>query len=469
MATGAEIEPEPRFLFTAPWEPMIVRRGDALGLRALADQFADALAPDLSNRVRDGRWVTILAWCLVRSQEVFHASGGRSVTTRAQQGERYAWLRPLELMWVARTIALAKEDWRDRSLAGQRRVRPWYELDEQSTDRFGMSVDQFRAYRQTGMYGGYRVAFRKWQNMTVRGDGWTPGPATIRLAKWLDGRLVSKRPPWTLHAGDGDENSLSTRSVKLVGRNKEHHWWLRQWRTFAQGGKTAEVNTLPRRRDDFGKLPEADELKPLIFGGDPKGKRRLDVAREVEKALACNHMKVCEHLGRAFTSDHIFVLLPRFSRLADAGMAAMDLVARSLQKQSRVELTKVAALPAAALICEELMAAAQEWRRNAQIQLRHIDTAHCFAGAIPSAKPIECLGALLGHHERYGGGLRWFVLRNGWVEPRTPARGSSSRYRFRLWSLCRLATQCGVLRNMPPALLGDVEAKEDETSEAADD
>jgi len=137
VAAEADADSGPRLLFTAPWEPVVVRRGDALGLRALADQFVDALAPDLSDRVRDGRWVTILAWCLVRSQEVFHASGGRFVATRAQQQERYAWLRPLELMWVARTIALAK-DWRDRSLSGQRRVRPWYEDDAQGTDRFGM-------------------------------------------------------------------------------------------------------------------------------------------------------------------------------------------------------------------------------------------------------------------------------------------------------------------------------------------
>lgn len=37
--------------------------GDALGPRAIADQFADAIAPDLSNRVLDGWWGTILAWC----------------------------------------------------------------------------------------------------------------------------------------------------------------------------------------------------------------------------------------------------------------------------------------------------------------------------------------------------------------------------------------------------------------------
>jgi hypothetical protein len=447
---------------------VIVRRGDALGLRALADQFADAIAPDLSNRVRDGRWVTILAWCLVRSQEVFHASGGRSVATRTQQHERYAWLRPLELMWVARTIALAAEDWRDRSLAGQRRVRPWYEYYGQTSERFGMSADQFRAYRQTGMYGGYRVTFRKWPGMTVLADGWTPGPATIRLAKWLDSRLGVARPPSALHAGEADEHSLSTRSAKR-GRGEEHRWWLRQWTAFDQGGKNADLNTLPRRKDDFQQLPEADLLKPLVFGEDRNGKRRLDVAREVERASARDHIEVCKHLGRAFYDDSTFALLPCFSRLADAGMAAMDLLAKSLQKDSRVRLADAATHAQAAPICEELMASAQEWRQSARMQLRHIETAHRFAGAIPSARPVECLGALLQHHETYGGGLRWFVLRNGWIEPRTPWRGGSSRYRFRLWSLCRLAAQCGVLRDMPSALLGDVEAEDDEAVEAAHD
>ncbi len=298
MISGADVDREPRLLFTAPWEPLVVRRGDALGLRALADQFADAIAPDLSNRVRDGRWVTILAWCLARSHEVFHASGGRSLATRIEQRERYAWLRPLELMWVARTIALA-DDWRDRSLAGQRRVRPWYEDDNRSTDRFGMTEDQFRAYRQTGMYGGYWVAFRKWPSMTVLGDGWTPGPATRGLARWLDEKLGEARPSWPLGAGDGDDDSLSKRSAKL-GVGEEHRWWLRRWDNFDRGGRGADAHTLPRGKNDFATLPELDLLKPLVFGCDPPGQRRLEVAREVARALATNHMEVCEHLGRRF-------------------------------------------------------------------------------------------------------------------------------------------------------------------------
>ena len=83
---------------------------------------------------------------------------------------------------------------------------------------------------------------------------------------------------------------------------------------------------------------------------------------------------------------------------------------------------------------------------------RHIDAADRFALAIPEARPIDILRALLGHHARYGGGLRWFVLRDDQIELGTPWRGGSSLYRFRLWSLCRLAAQCGVIRGMPIAL-----------------
>jgi hypothetical protein len=237
-------------------------------------------------------------------------------------------------MWVARTIACASEDWRNRSLAGQRRVRPWYEDDDQFTDRFGMSEDQFRAYRQTGMYGGYRVAFRKWPNMTVSGDGWTPGVPTNQLAKWLDERLGRARLPWSLHADDSDEYGFPIPDKRSSG--KEHGWWLRQWSTFDKAGRYCEKNTLPRRWDDFARLPEAEYLKPLLFGADPNGRRRLATAREARKASARNHIEICEHLGRTFPGDPTFALLPYFSRLADAGLAVMDLVARSLQNNSQV-------------------------------------------------------------------------------------------------------------------------------------
>ncbi len=470
MGGRTDSDAEPRLFFTSPWDPVVVRRGDALGLRGIADQFADAVAPHLSNRVRDGRWVTILAWCLARSQEVFHASGGRGVASRNQQLERYAWLRPLELMWVARTIALA-DNWRDRSLPGQRSVRYWYRAyadDGQPGERFGMSADQFRAYRQTGVYGGYRVAFRKWPNMTVSGDGWTPGTAVNELARWLDGRLGEANLPWPLHVGDGEDDSVSTRSAKLA-RGEEHRWWLRKWTAFDEGGRSADADTLPRRKGDARVLAEVDLLKPLVFGDDPFGKRRSAVAREVAAAHATDHLEICKHLGRVFSSDPIVSLLPRFSRLADAGMAAMDLVSGALRGNSHVTLADVTALPTADKVCEELDAAARAWQTSAGMSIRHIETAHRFAGAIPGARPTECLRALLQHHEVYGGGLRWFVLRDNRIEPRTPPYGGGSRYRFRLWSLCRLGTQCGVLPATPHALRDEDEFEDFEPPEFADE
>ena len=46
----------------------------------------------------------------------------------------------------------------------------------------------------------------------------------------------------------------------------------------------------------------------------------------MNKSSARDHIAVCEHLGLAFAGDPTFVLLPRFSRLADAGMEAMHLM-----------------------------------------------------------------------------------------------------------------------------------------------
>ena len=97
------------------------------------------------------------------------------------------------------------------------------------------------------------------------------------------------------------------------------------------------------------------------------------------------------------------------------------------------------------------------------MQVRHIEAAHRFARHHSEGpEPSTAYDRLLQHHEMHGGGLRWFVLRNGCVEPRTPPRAGSSRYRFRLWSLCRLAAQCGVLRTMPLALRTDSDAEEDD-------
>src|SRR5437867_3917559 len=169
-----------------------------------------------------------------------------------------------------------------------------------------------------------------------------------RRTDWRTGSMVgSARRPWPLHLGDADEDSLSTRSAKLH-RGAEYRWWLQRWNTFDKRVRGTDENTLPRRRNDLAKLPEVELLKPLVFGSDTFGNRRFEVARETQRVSASDHIELCKHLSRVFVNDRRITLLPRFSRLADAGMAAMDLIAKALSNESGVALTRVAALPAAA-------------------------------------------------------------------------------------------------------------------------
>jgi hypothetical protein len=146
-------------------------------------------------------------------------------------------------------------------------------------------------------------------------------------------------------------------------------------------------------------------------------------------------------------------------------MAVMDIVARTLGGGTGVTLSDVAGRNDAKAACKDLFAAAQQWLRVTTMRVRHIEAAHHFASMVPGPRPADCLRALLQYHEVHGGGLRWFVLRDGEIEPRTPPRAVSSRYRFRLWSLCRLGVQCGVLKDMPEALLEDDEAPAEDSDE----
>lgn len=449
----------PRAFLTAPWSPLLVRRGDALGLRAVTDEIADRLAPGLSNRTADGRWVTVLAWCIARSHAVYHATGKRCVRTRSEQRERYAWVRPLELMWVARTIQLAEDDWKDRPLPGQRRVRRWLDDAGRRDSRFAMSTDQFRAYRQTGMYGAYRIAFRTWPGLTVHGDGWTPGRATNALAEWLDERLGTARPPWSVQASGTDEAGPLARAPKF-GNGDQSDWWLRQWTSFSAGGRRAELNTLPRLRYDASILPEAALVRTAAFGEDASGVRRQAVALEVKKARAVDHLGVCRHLAATFGEDPGLRHLHEFSALADAGMAIMDRLLQGIGEESQASIDSLAREHRAE--CESLMAAAARWRAVGDVRLRHRAAIDGLAKAIPTKGAAACLRGLLQHHEAGGGGVRWFIVSGDSVERRSVPRDSSARYRFRLWPLCRLAAQCGVVTGMPAALVTDGALVEEE-------
>ncbi len=175
---------ESSWYFTKPWEPVSIRRGDALGFRAASDYFADLLAPGLSNGTSDARWISLLSWCLKWSHLAWQNAGGRDLSHRDEQRERYAWLRPLELLWVDRTLKAGQNT---GQLRGRRSIERWRK-DDLIPSNFAMSPDQFRRYRQVGTYGAYRVVLRTMPGLTT-GDGWTPEDTSLKLARLVNDTL----------------------------------------------------------------------------------------------------------------------------------------------------------------------------------------------------------------------------------------------------------------------------------------
>jgi hypothetical protein len=66
---------QPGWYFTASWDPVPIRRGDALGLLAGADYFGDLLAPGLSNAASDASWISLLSWCRKSSHVAWRNAG----------------------------------------------------------------------------------------------------------------------------------------------------------------------------------------------------------------------------------------------------------------------------------------------------------------------------------------------------------------------------------------------------------
>jgi hypothetical protein len=85
VPSGERMSEQRGWYFTAPWDPVPVRRGDALGLRAGADYFAELLAPGLSNNTSDARWISLLSWCLKWSHIVWRNAGGGDLSRRDER------------------------------------------------------------------------------------------------------------------------------------------------------------------------------------------------------------------------------------------------------------------------------------------------------------------------------------------------------------------------------------------------
>ena len=435
--------------FTAPWDPVPMRRGDALGLRAGADYFAELIAPGLSNASSDARWITLLSWCLKWSHVVWQNTGGGDLTRRDEQRARYAWLRPLELLWVDRTLESGQTS---GQLRGRRSLDRWRKEDRKFTN-FAMSPDQFRRYRQVGTYGAYRVMFRTVAGLTTDNDGWTPDDTALKLADLVNDSLPSavRLKP---------EHFESSTKRRHLTDDEASYWVKRGWpAAWEQAGK----GLLPTPDDKIASLlPEQERglLKPVLFGDDSV--RRLTAETLASAKGARSHPELCDALAG---SDAIakkiaresLAPLPAFTRLADAAMDAMRALWAELNRDQEAQAPGVQKLVRSAELqskLEQLHKMSKAWlRAPGRSAFPHAQVADRLAEAMRGAtSPLEQLRALAKHHDQHGGGRRWFREQAGKLVPLVSDTGiAASDYRFRMRSICLLAAQCGVA-DMQPAL-----------------
>lgn len=433
--------------FTAPWDPVPIRRGDALGLRAGADYFADLLAPDLSNAASDARWISLLSWCLVWSDVVWRNAGGGDLSRRDGQRARYAWLRPLELLWVDRTLESGQTS---GQLRGRRSIKRWSE-NERRLPNFAMSPDQFHRYRQIGSYGAYRVVFRRVKGITT-GDGWTPAKIARDLAELVNQSLPSL-PSDVRLSREHFENA-----TKWGHWSKEKHaeYWTNHgwpmWREFARKGFR------PTPDDKLGeKLPEKERrlLEPTLFSAEST--RRVTAGALAGAKGASTHAELCDALASSSAlakkiDPKLLALLPAFTRFADASMHAMRGLWNEINQDATTPTPTIAKLVRSQELrdrFEMVRATGDLWLRaisKSKIVFPHGEVVTRLALAMQKAKtPINQLRALAHHHQEHGGGRRWFCEDGSTMVPLVDDTGiAASDYRFRLRPLSRLAAQCGV-------------------------
>ena len=429
--------------FTTSWDPVSIRRGDALGFRAGADYFADLIAPGLSNGTSDARWITLLSWCLKWSHIAWSNAGGKDLAQREDQRARYAWLRPLELLWIDRALESGQTTGQMR---GRRSIERWRK--NRTLPNFAMSEEQFNRYRQVGTYGAYRVTFRTVAGLTTGGDGWTPGETARQLAD-----LVNKKLP----PGAQIKEECLQGSPRL---GEEAQFWIKrgwpEWKGELNRGFLPTPDEAVRHP-----LPKEERriLEPALFGDETV--RRVTVEVLASAKSARSHAELCDSLAESnkFDSETGAKLapLPAFTRLADAAMDAMRTLWHTINHDGQAQapaIEKIARSDELAAKFKQLKEASKAWlgvssRSNFPYQQNATQLAAAMQEAASFGNQIR---ALTKHHSTYGGGRRWFREQAGTLVPLIANTDiAASDYRFRLRAICLLAAQCNVA-NMDDAL-----------------
>lgn len=456
------------WFFTAPIDEVAIRRGDPLGMRAVAADMAEVLAPGLSNRTMDGRWLSVMCWALQQSYAAWRALGAveddGEISTRDAANDLYSWLRPLELLWVARAVSQTDDRGKDRQLPGVRAVRRWID-GVVGPERFGFAPSSYSRYRFTGVYGAYRIALRSLPGLTVGGNGWCLGPLGREFADVVHEEVWCNR---THRRGKGKRPE------------PERYWQHRQKGFEWDRGPTQFLPTvlaLPARLES----PERELLKRAIFSATEgtdvdrrHGARRRAVVEAAKKSSATTRPGLFEDVARSLGGgkpmEEIALLSP-FCELADAGVAAMNVCWAAVCDGNGAGFARASdVLDRGEVIdaLDVLANAVKRWNTESAKSSRVIPVADALAASVMDAKGNRKrqFQALERHHNQYGGGLKWLALDGDVVKPLAPIRaGDASEYRFRIGALCRLGVQAGIISKMPAALHDSHELEEDNDEE----
>lgn len=446
--------PKMEWFYTAPVEAFAVRRGDPLGMRAVADDMAEWLVPGLSNRTLDARWISIMCWAVGRGHaawRAFHSVQDDSAAlSREATNELYAWVRPLEILWVARAIAATDAQGADqrRQLPGVQAARRW--LRNPKAESFGFTRDAYERYRFTGVYGGYRIALRNLPGLTIGGDGWRLDNLGKQLAEVVQAHV----------------QYVQVGRPRPGARPQPERYWVKQ---FAWRDDTTTY--LPTPASAPGRLVGAERkiLKSILFSSDhghEQGAHRqavLEAAAAIQaKTRSELFSRLARKLGQAGPTSALG-LMSAFSELTDAGIAAMNacwdaVIDGSNSGQAFASFDDVVERKPMVDALVALETAAQRWQRETKLASTY-RVADALAGRVIGVRGRRRqIEALVQHHHLFGGGLKWLAIDGKTIKRLVPPNsGHASAYRYRLSALSRLGVQCGVIDEVHPTLLASDE------------
>lgn len=422
------------FYLTEPFEKQPSRRRDPFGFVDIANYYADLLAPGITNRNRDARWLTILCWSLEQVGRDFHDKS---------TDDFYEYLMGLELRCVIEACRL-EDNGRGRHLPGSRAVRQWLRAGRKRSLKAEMGQDQWRRYKYVGPYSCYRRLMQ--ETALLDADGWTLTANGHELAKLL-------KP-------DLNENTNKTTDGSWVD------YWLRrcpeverpQSMLLAKPSSSLSLTQRERRL-----------IEPLIFGSDLDDdtcNRRRTIAKTFTKIASRDddHAEMCRKIQKCLleTSNKWpneeklkFLKLGAFAVLADTAVAALKAAYNAVKEPTDVNDVAEETITELKLLKKAVI----NWEHDGV--WTKVDS---FADNMRKAKyPVDFLTLLVQLHIERGGELKWLSLKSSnldrAVRYNKPPYGF---YRFRLGTLARLAVGCGVIDALPPVFSGDIDAMEDE-------